>query len=168
MNMYKIYNKVKILLLIMLILPFLNACRIDEADYELSNYIGKSINTFEKRTRTELAKESNGVYKIEGSLQLIAPKGNITSCTILEGSEDYKLFGVGIGYEKNQAEEKLVEVYGAETNKTLESEKNSITHTYRDNDSELYLSYDIDSELVTELSYYYLMTESLEVKMNRV
>lgn len=162
MNMYKIYNKVKILLLIMLILPLLNACRIDEADYELTNYTGKSTNTFEKRTRTELTQESNGVYKIEGSLQLIAPKGSITSFTILEGSQDYRLFGVGIGYSKDQAEEKLIEVYGPEANKTLESEKNSIIHTYRDNESELYLSYDIDREIVTEISYYYLKTDILE------
>ncbi|NLL00956.1 MAG: hypothetical protein GX271_09885, partial [Clostridiales bacterium] len=36
----------------------------------------------------------------------------------------------------------------------------SVTHTYRDKDSEVYLSYDIDTGLVTELSYYYLDTES--------
>lgn len=157
----ELYASVRILLLIMIVLPFLSGCRIDEADYELTNYTGKAISSFEKRTRTELIQESNGVYKIEGVLQLIAPKGNITSFTILKGSENYKLFGVGIGNEKSQAEQKLIEVYGPETNKTLESEKNSITHTYRDNESELYLSYDIDTELVTEISYYYLKTESL-------
>lgn len=168
MNIYKMYSKVKIelnvsvrlLLLIMLILPFLSGCRINEADYELTNYTEKSINSFEKKTKTDLTQESNGVYRLEGSLQLIAPKGDITSFTILSDSKNYTLFGVGIGMEKTEAEQKLIDVYGTETNKAIESEKNSITHTYRDKESELYISYDIDTELATEISYYYLKTES--------
>lgn len=167
MNIYNIYNKIKIemstsiriLLLVMLIIPFLSGCRVDEADYELTNYTGKSISTFEKRTKTELAEDSNGVYTLDSVLQLIAPKGKITSFTILEGSEKYKLFGVGIGMKKSEAEVKLTDVYGSETNKTIESEKNSVTHTYRDKESELYISYDIDTELVKEISYYYLKAE---------
>lgn len=154
-NMYIMCNKLKILLLIVFIVPFLNGCRIDEASYELTNYKGKSVSTFEKKTKTELSQESNGIYTIEGSLQLIAPKGDITSITILKGAENYKIFGVKIGMEKEQAEKKLKQVYGTETNKTINSEKNSVTYTYRNNDSELYVSYDIDSDLVTEMSYYY-------------
>lgn len=169
MNIYRIYNKVKmelgmsvrILLLIILILPFLSGCRINEEDYELTKYTGKSVNTFEKATKTELTEESNGIYKIKGELQLIAPKGAIESYTILEGSEHYKIFGVGSGMKKSEAEQKILQVYKAETNKTIEAEKNSITHTYRDKDSELYLSYDIDNGLVTEISYYHLNVESL-------
>ena len=62
MNIYNIYNKIKIemstsiriLLLVMLIIPFLSGCRVDEADYELTNYTGKSISTFEKERRQSL------------------------------------------------------------------------------------------------------------------
>ncbi|TAH73734.1 MAG: hypothetical protein EWM47_02700, partial [Anaerolineaceae bacterium] len=170
MNISKINHKVKvkqsmqvrIILLVILIMPFLSGCRVDESDYELTNYTGKSIATFEKNTKRQLTEDSNGVYKIEGSLQLIAPKGAITSFTILGGSEDYKLFGVGIGMERTEAEPKLIEIYGAETNKSIEAVKNSVTHTYRDKESELYLSYDIDTGLVTEISYYFLDIESLE------
>lgn len=154
-NMYNICNKLKIVLLVLFILPFLNGCRVDESSYELTNYKGKSVNTFEKKTRTELTQESNGVYKIEGALQLIAPKGDITSITMLDGAQNYKIFGVKIGMDKAQAEQKLTEIYGKETNKTLESDKNSVTYTYRNADSELYISYDIDTDLVTEISYYY-------------
>lgn len=169
MNVYRKYNKVKIelrmsiriLLLIILIMPFLSGCRIDEADYELTNYTGKSVNTFEKATRTELTEESNGIYKIKGELQLIAPKGAIESYTILAGSENYKIFGVGIGMDRAKAEQKIIEAYGAETNKTIEADKNSVTHTYRNKESELYLSYNIDTGLITELSYYYLNIDSL-------
>lgn len=166
----KIYNKfkiefhtsVKIVLFIMLMIPFLSGCRVDEASYELTNYKGKSIGTFEKKTRTKLVQESNGVYVIEGSLQLIVPKEKIASIKVLDGSTQYKLFGVAIGMDKELAEQKLSDKYGAEKNKTIESEKNSVTHTYRDMDSEFYISYDIDTEQVTEMSYYYLKSEDQE------
>ncbi|HHT88620.1 MAG TPA: hypothetical protein GX002_06400, partial [Clostridiales bacterium] len=105
MNIYRVYNRVKAklrmliktALLIMLLIPFLSGCRIDEADYELTNYTGKSVDTFEKKTKTQLTKDSNGVYKIEGVLQLMAPKEAITSVTLLEGAKEYKVFGVVIG-----------------------------------------------------------------------
>ena len=168
MNKYCIYNKVKIelthsikiLFLILLVLPLLSGCRVDESDYELTNYVGKSIGKFSKSTKIELTEESNGVYKLEGSLQLISPKGAIRSFTIQEGAEQFRIFGVAIGMYKTEAELKLLEIYESEANKTIETEKNSVTHTYRDKDSEVYLSYDIDTGLVTELSYYYLDTES--------
>lgn len=141
-------------------MPILSGCRIDKKDYELTNYRGKTISTFERKTKEELVEESNGVYSIKGSLQLIAPKGNISSITILKESENFKLFDVGIGMDKSQAEQKLTKVYGAEINKTIESEKNSVTHTYRDRESELYISYDIDTDQVVEISYYYLKNEN--------
>ena len=169
MNIYRIYNKlekervkpIRILLLVILIIPFLSGCRINEDDYELTKYNGKSVNSFEKATKVELTEESNGIYKIKGELQLIAPKGAIESYTILEGSENYKLFGVGIGMSQAEAEQKILKVYKAEANKTIEAEKNSVTYTYRDKESELYLSYDIDTGLVTEISYYHLNVESI-------
>lgn len=165
---YKLYNKIiidfyrltKISLLIIFLIPFLSGCRIDESNYELTNFTGKSINTFERKTKTDLIKEGNGVYKIEGILQLIAPKGDITSITVLADSKDYKLFGVEIGMDKALAEEKLKKIYGVETNKTIESDKASITYTYRDKDSEFYISFDIDTDLVTEMSYYYIKSDS--------
>lgn len=175
MNIFRMYNKarleygisIRILLLIIFIVPFLTGCRVDEADYELTNYTGKTVDSFEKKTKTQLTEESNGVYQLEGSLQLIAPKGAITSITVQEGSENYKLFDVGIGMDKTEAEEKLKKIYGLETNKNIEAEKNSVTHTYRDKDSELYLSYDIDTQLVTEIAYYFLNIDSLEANQEQ-
>lgn len=170
MNIYRIDNNAKtgqgrsirILALILVLIPILSGCRINEEDFELTNYTGKSVHAFEKATKAELTEESNGIYKIKGELQLIAPKGAIESYTILEGSEKYKLFGVEIGMDKTEAEKKIIKVYGEEKNKAIETEKNSITHTYRDKESELYLSYDIDSGLVTEISYYHLNNENVK------
>lgn len=175
MNIFRMYNKarleygisIRILLLIIFIVPFLTGCRVDEADYELTNYTGKTVGSFEKKTKIQLTEQSNGVYQLEGSLQLIAPKGAITSITVQEGSENYKLFDVGIGMDKTEAEEKLKKIYGLETNKNIEAEKNSVTHTYRDKDSELYLSYDIDTQLVTEIAYYFLNIDSLEANQEQ-
>ena len=158
-----IYNKVKIelkslskvLLLIILILPVLGGCRVDESNYELTNHRGKSIESFERKTKTKLNTSSKGIYVLDGVLQLIAPKGDITSISVLEGAKDYKLFGVGIGMERSKVEPILNEIYGAEIDKTIISEKNSITYTYKDMDSELFVSYNIDSDIVTEMSYYY-------------
>lgn len=161
-NMFCMYkNKIdfkalsKLFILVILLLPFLSGCRIDESNYELTNFTGKSVSTFEKKTKTELTQESNGIYKIEGSLQLIAPKGDITSIIVLPGASKYKLFGVEIGMDRITVEQKLKDVYGTEINKTIESEKSSVTYTYRNKDSELYVSFDIDTDQVTEISYYY-------------
>jgi len=161
--MYNMCNRLKIILLILFILPLLNGCRIDESSYELTNYKGKSVNTFEKKTKTELVEESNGVYKLEGALQLIAPKGDITSIMVLDGGKNYKIFGVEIGMDKTEAENKIKEFYGVETNKTLESDKNSVTYTYKNTDSELYISYDIDTHKVTGMSYYYFKPDKQQV-----
>jgi foldase protein PrsA len=48
----------------------------------------------------------------------------------------------------------LEESFGKEIAKTINSEKNVVTYTYLKNDKELYISYDVDKETVTELSYY--------------
>lgn len=169
MNIYRNLNKfktgfgmsIRLLALIILVIPILTGCRVNEEDFELTNYIGKSVNAFEKATKVELTEESNGIYKIKGELQLIAPKGAIESFTVLEGSETYKVYGVEIGMDRAEAEQKILKVYGAEANKTIEAEKNSVTHTYRNKESELYLSYDIDTGIVSEISYYYQNVESL-------
>ena len=162
-TVYNMNGKIRIILLILFILPFLGGCRIDESSYELTNYKGKSVSSFEKKTRTELVEESNGVYKLEGVLQLIAPKGEITSIIVLDGAKNYKIFGVEIGMAKSQAEQMIKKIYGAETNKTIESEKNSVTYSYKNNDSELYISYDIDSDQVIEMAYYYNKTDKQQI-----
>ena len=64
--------------------------------------------------------------------------------------------------DKKEAEKKLAEVYKSEVNKTIESEKNSITYTYRNSDSELFVSYEINSDLVTEISDYYYKDEKAQ------
>lgn len=154
-NMYSMWKKAGIFLLILLIVPFLSGCGIDESSYELTNYKGKSVKTFERKTKTDLTKESNGVYKIDGVLQFIAPEGNIISVTVLGGAKNYKIYGVQIGMNKAEAEQKLKDIYGEETDQTIESDKNAVTCTYKNDESELFISYNINTNLVTEMSYYY-------------
>lgn len=146
---------IKLLLVLLAAIILLGGCRVDESDYEVTKYIGSSVKSFERKTKASLSQESNGVYSEEGSLQLIAPKGDITSITLLSGAQQYKLFGIGIGMPKADAEQKLSEVYGKETNKVIDASKNSVTQTYKNEESEFYISFDINSEKVVEISYYY-------------
>src|SRR5690554_1790631 len=99
----KLYSSGKIIVLLLLMVPFLSGCRVDEASYELTNFKGKSIESFEKKTRTQLVEKSNRVYLLDDSLQLIASKEKISSIMILEGSSDYKLFNIEIGMDRVQA-----------------------------------------------------------------
>lgn len=174
MNIFRTHNRIKprhrmlirMVLLAMLLIPILGGCRVDEADFELTNYTGKSVRTFEKKTKAKLTQDGNGVYKIDGVLQLIAPKDAITSFTLYGGTEGYKILGVVIGMDKSEAELKIRKIYGPEVNKSIKTVMNSVTHTYRDNESELYLSYDIDTGIVTEISYYNLNVETEQEQTN--
>jgi foldase protein PrsA len=135
-------------------LMMLTACRVGEERYELTNYVGKSVSTFEKKSRTELEEQSNGVYVMQDVVQVMVPDKEVTAVTLLKNASDYTILGVKIGMSKAEADQKLIEVFGKEISKTINSEKNSVTYSYLNGDKEVFVSYDIDKEVVVELSYY--------------
>ena len=44
----ELYKSIKVLMVLMLMVLFWGGCRIDEANYELTNYKGKSIKALKK------------------------------------------------------------------------------------------------------------------------
>ncbi len=153
---------VRVLLLLLVLLPMLAACRSGGDKLELTNYTGSSVKTFQRRTGVKLIEAGTGVYRLEGALQLIAPKGKITSITLLPEGEKFTMFGVKIGTRKAEAEQSFIKTYGKETSKTINSAENLLVYTYRDNKSELYVSYDIDTDAVAEISYYLKTEEEMK------
>jgi foldase protein PrsA len=151
--MRKIKN-LKIVLPVLLMLLLLSACRAGEERYELSNYMGKSVTTFEKRSDTELEKQSNGVYVMQDVVQVMVPDKNVTAITLLGKADQYKIFGVEIGMSKTDADQLLFDLFGKEIAKTINTEKNAVTYSYLKEEKELYISYDLEQETVVELSYY--------------
>ncbi|MDF2907116.1 MAG: hypothetical protein K0R34_2437 [Herbinix sp.] len=147
-------RKLMIGIFTLLLLMLLSACRVGEERYELTNYIGKSVSTFEKRSGTELEEQGTGVYRMENVVQIMAPDKEVNAISLLSGAGDYKVYGVSIGMTKAEVDVLLAESFGKEIAKTINTEKNSVTYTYLKNDKELYISYDVDKETVTELSYY--------------
>lgn len=142
------------IILSMLLLMLLSACRAGGERYELTNYIGKSVSSFERKSGASLEKQSSGIYTMEGVLQVMAPDKNVTAITLLENAGEYTVFGVSMGMNKADADVLLQDSFGKEIAKTINSEKNSVTYSYLKDDKELYISYDIDKETVVELSYY--------------
>lgn len=138
----------------LLVLSVLTSCRASKDQYELTNYMGKSIATFEKRSKAELELQSNGVYTMKDVVQVMAPDNEVTSVTLLKDAGDYTVFGVGIGMDKAEAEKKLQEVFGKEVGKTINSDKNATTFSYLKDGKELYASFDINTEKVVEIAYY--------------
>lgn len=152
-------KKLKIILPVLLVLLFFTACRAGAERYELTNYVGKSVSTFERRSGIRLEKESNGVYIKQEVAQVIAPGKKVTSVTLLKNAGKYKIFGISIGMAKSDADSLLKEAFDKENDKTSNSEKNTITYSYLKEDKQLYVSYDKDRETVTELSYYIVSPE---------
>jgi len=144
----------KIIVLVLFMILMLCACRRGAGSSELSNFVDGSIRTFEKKTGIDLTKESNGVYLLENSVQVIAPKGDITSITLLEKAGSLTLYQIGIGMGKTEAEVKLFETFGKEKSKTLNSSNNTITYYYLQDQNEIYVHYDVDTEKVIDVSYY--------------
>lgn len=151
---YKITALMQILFIILLILPILSACRVSEKSFELSQYAGRSIKTFQKKTGTKPVETTTGVYSLEGRLQLMAPKGEITSIMLLSEDKDFSLLGVKIGMGKAEAEPLLIKRYGNEVSKTIDSERNLLIFSYVDSNGEVYISYGVDTNSVVEMSYY--------------
>lgn len=141
------------------IMMLLSACRVGPERYELTNFVGKSISSFEKGSGTELVEQSNGIYIMKDVVQVMVPDKEVTSVTLLWNAGEYMVFGIKIGMTKAEADPLLNEVFGKEIAKTINSTNNAVTYTYLKKDKELYISYDVDKETVTELSYYKVKAE---------
>ena len=139
---------------ILLALAFLSACRVGAERYELTNYIGKSVSTFEKRSGTKLEEQGTGVYLMENVVQIMAPDKEVNAISLLSGAGEYQVYGIRIGMAKTEADVLIADIFGKEIAKTIDTAKNAVTYTYLKNDKELYISYDVDQNTVTELSYY--------------
>lgn len=130
------------------------ACRAGAQRYELSNFIGKSVSSFEKKSGLKLVKQENGIYLAEGIAQVMVPEKEVTSVTLLENAGEYTVFGVKIGMTKTETDQLLYDSFGKEVTKTINSDNNSVTYSYLKSEKELYISYNIDSNTVIGLSYY--------------
>lgn len=147
-------RKAFIALTALLCLTMLSACRAGKERYELTNYIGKSVSTFEKRSGTVLTEHGIGVYGMENVVQIMAPEKKVNAITLLAGAGEYKVLGITIGMSRTEVDALLADTFGAEIAKTANTEKNTVTYTYLKNNRELYITYDAEKETVTELSYY--------------
>lgn len=143
-----------IVIAVLLMAVLLSACRVGEERYELTNYIGKSVQVFAKRAGIELKEQGTAVYSMENVVQIMAPDKKVNAITLLGGAGEYKVYGVGVGMKKAEVEALLADSFGKEIASTINSEKNALTCTYLKNDRELYISYDIEQETVKELSFY--------------
>jgi len=141
---------------VLLMMLVLVGCRAGVERFELTNYIGRSVASFEKKTGVELGEQSNGVYVMEDVIQAMVPDGEVTAVTLLKDAGKYTIFGVGIGMSRADTELKLFEKFGKEISKAINSDNNSVTSSYLNKEEELYVSYDIDADSVIELSYYKL------------
>lgn len=150
----KIYKKLLIIVLLFLMTMTFSACRVGKERYELTNYVGKSVSSFEKKSGLKLEKQENGAYLAAGVAQVMEADKEVTSVTLLSDAGDYSLFGVKIGMKKEAADGLILGTFGKEVTKTLDSNNNSITYSYLNNDKELYISYDINLNTVVGLSYY--------------
>jgi foldase protein PrsA len=135
-------------------LLMLMACRAGARRYELTDYIGKSVSSLEKKSGLKLEKQGNGIYLAEDVVQVIASEKEVTSVTLLKNAGEYSVFGVKIGMTRAETGQLLFDSFGKEITKTINSDNNSVTYSYLKNEKQLYISYDIDKETVTELSYY--------------
>ncbi len=141
------------ILVTVMMLLMLSACKSGEKRYELTNYIGKSVATFEKRSGTELTQQSNGVYSMEDVVQVMAPDEKVSSITLLKNADKYTVYGVGIGMDKEAVETLLADPFGKEVSKTKNEDKNIITYAYLKDEKQLYVSYNTE-DIVTGLSFY--------------
>jgi foldase protein PrsA len=137
----------------------LSACRVGEERYELTNYIGKSVSTFAKRSGTELTEQGTGVYGMENVVQVMAPEKKVNAITLLSGAGEYKVLGITIGMSRTEVDALLADTFGGEIAKTANTDKNTVTYTYLKNNRELYITYDATKDTATELSYYVVELE---------
>jgi|GEM_PF-226171 PPIC-type PPIASE domain. len=150
----KMKRRLNLAVFVLMILLLLSACQTKAERYELANYMGKSVSSFERKSDTKLETQSNGVYAMADVVQVIAPKKKVNSITLLKNAGKYTIFGVSIGMEKSAADQLLKVTFGKETTNTIDEAKNVITYSYLKDEKQVYISYDKEKETVKELSYY--------------
>ncbi len=147
-------RRATIIIPVLVVLLGLTACRSSIERYELTNFIGNSEAAFAKKSGLELEEQDSGVYLMENVAQIMTTEKEVTSVTLLKNAGEYKVFGVGIGMKKEEADKLLSNDFGSEIAKTIDSANNAITYSYLKDQNELYISYDIDKNTVIGLSYY--------------
>lgn len=150
----RIKRRLMYILPVILLMLSLSACRADVERYELTNFIGKSEASFEKKSGLKLEEQSNGIYLMEGVAQIMVTGKDVTAVTLLANAGDYSVYGVKIGMTKTEVDQLLAKTFGSEIAKTIDSDNNAIIYSYLKDTNELYISYDIDKETVVGLSYY--------------
>lgn len=160
----KIIRKLRIILPVMFVMVVLSACSIGEKRYELTNYMGNSVSSFQRKSGIKVVQQSNGVFLKKNTVQVMAPEGRVTSIILLNNADKYTIYHVGIGMNKNDALSLFKAALGSEISKTVNSEGNTITYTYLNKDKELYASFDADKNTVTQVSFYRLDVPTKEEK----
>lgn len=155
----KTIRRLKFTVITLILIVLLTACKSGVDKYELSNYIGKSTSTFEKRSGTELINQSNGVFTTEGVVQVMVPDKKITSITLLRNAEQYTLFGISIGMKKAAADALIKDIFDKAVSETKDSVENTATYSYLKDEKQLYVTYDLDKNSVIEASFYKISAE---------
>ncbi|HHV09539.1 MAG TPA: hypothetical protein GXX75_04560 [Clostridiales bacterium] len=149
-------NKKKLLFILVtfMVMLLLTACESGTKKNELTNYIGKSVAVAERKTGLKLEEQGTGVYVAENTVQVMAPDKKITAITLMENAGEFKVYGVGIGMTKADADKLLFDIFGGEIAKTISTDNSAVTYSYLKNKKELYITYTSDKETVLGLSYY--------------
>jgi len=132
----------------------LSACSGETDDNELTNYMGKSVKSLEKKIGLELEEQSNGVYLAKDILQVMEKDNSIIQITLLKKAMNYMVYGVKVGMGKEEVDELLKGVFGSELTRTVNDENGTVIYSYLKDGKELYVTYDGDSNTVVQLSYF--------------
>lgn len=87
-------------------------------------------------------------------VQVLTTGKDVTSITLLKNAGKYTVYGVGIGMDKEEVSKLLSDPFGSEIAQTMKGDNTSVIYSYLKNDNELYITYDVATETVQELSYY--------------
>jgi len=153
---YVMYKGGKYLLIILCCVfsILLSACSGETDDNELTNYMGKSVKSLEKKIGLELEEQSNGVYLAKDILQVMEKDNSIIQITLLKKAMNYMVYGVKVGMGKEEVDELLKGVFGSELTRTVNDENGTVIYSYLKDGKELYVTYDGDSNTVVQLSYF--------------
>jgi foldase protein PrsA len=132
----------------------LSACRAGTERYELTNYIGKSVKSFERKSGIKLEMLSNGIYVSKDAVQIMEQDNSVTQITLMNKTGEYTVYGVKIGMSKEDADKLLKDIFGTEITKTLNDDHNNTIYSYLKDGKELYITYDNSKNTVIQLSYY--------------
>lgn len=147
-------RKYLIVILCCMITMLLSACRAGTERYELTNYMGKSVKSFERKSGIKLEMLSNGVYVSKDAVQIMEQDNSVTQITLMNKTGEYTVYGVKIGMSKEDADKLLKDTFGTEITKTLNDDHNNTIYSYLKDGKELYITYDNNKNTVTQISYY--------------